>query len=106
MESQAIIYQQALDSKKTSEFYDKITCDFIIKYGNTETFEAEPEEEPPTPSDDVILSEYLDEDIAAAAKSFSKLCTVSDMTMYIPQSLLPANIVILFAVDVTKVKCI
>jgi hypothetical protein len=83
LESQAIVYQQALDNKKTSEFYDKVTRDFIMKYGDTEPFEVEPVEEPPTPS--AAMPEYLDEGAAAtAAQSFSKLCTVSNWTSYIP----------------------
>jgi hypothetical protein len=85
LESQANMYQQALDSKKTSEFYDKITRDFIIKYGDTEPFEVESAEEPPTPSDNAPMPEYLDEGAAAAAaQKFSKLCTVSNSTSYIP----------------------
>lgn len=85
LESQANMYQQALDSKKTSEFYDKITRDFIIKYGDTEPFEVESAEEPPTPSDNAPMPEYLDEGAAAAAaQKFSKLRTVSNSTLYIP----------------------
>ena len=80
LESRTIIYQQALDSKgnKTSEFHDKVTRDFILKYGDTKPFEAEPGEDPPIPSGDAIIQEYLDEnEAAAAAKTFSKLRTVS-----------------------------
>ena len=85
LELQAIIYQQAQDSKKTSEFYNKITCDFIIKYGDTEPFEVEPAEEPPTPSDNASMPEYLNEGATTtAAQKFSKLRTVSNSSSYIP----------------------
>jgi hypothetical protein len=81
LESRAIIYQQALDSKgnKTSEFYDKVTRDFILKYGDTKPFEAEPEEDPPIPLDNAVVEDFEDQDLAAATtKRFSKLRTVSN----------------------------
>ena len=78
LDSYAMLYQQALDTNKTTEFYNKVTRDFIARYRDTEPFALEPEEEPAPPAGDAPVREYLDENEAAeAAKRFNKLRTVS-----------------------------
>ena len=78
LDSQAILYQQALDNNKTTEFYNKVTWDFVVKYGDSDPFALEPEEDPPAPSANTPVQKYLDEEEAAdATKRWSKLRTVS-----------------------------
>jgi len=78
LDSQAILYQQALNNNNTTEFYNKVTQDFVVKYGDSEPFALEPEEDPSAPCADTPVQEALDEEEAAdAAKRWSKLRTVS-----------------------------
>ena len=87
LDSHTVFYQQALDSNKVSEFYNKITRDFIAKYGDAEPFAREPEEDPPSPSDNVPATEHLDEvEALEASKRFTKLRTVSTLyTVLVPE---------------------
>lgn len=80
--SKAIAYQQALDSKTVAVFYDKVTLDFIAKYGEDEPFNKEFAEDPPDPDDVDVDGEDSDnvpptkEEAAASAVLFAKLRTV------------------------------
>jgi hypothetical protein len=49
--SKAALYQQAIDTKAIAEFYNKVTKDFIAKYGREDPFNKEPAEDPPDPVD-------------------------------------------------------
>jgi hypothetical protein len=85
LDSFAILYQQALDSnkpkEKTKEFYDKITRDFVAKYGDHEPFALEPAEDPPDPAGDEPTV-YTDEDEALiASERWSRLRTVSSFRL-------------------------
>jgi hypothetical protein len=82
LDSQVLLYQQALDhpksKEKTKEFYNKIARDFIAKFGDSEPFSLEPEEDPPAPSENTATTEYTDEEEAAKATArYTKLRTVS-----------------------------
>ena len=82
LDSQVLLYQQALDhsksKEKAKEFYDKITWDFIAKFGKSEPFSCEPEENLPTPSEDISATEYVDEEESAkATERYTKLQTMS-----------------------------
>jgi len=82
LDSQVLLYQQALDhpksKEKTKEFYNKITRDFIAKFGDSEPFSLEPKEDPPAPPEDTAATEYTDEEEAAKATArYTKLRTVS-----------------------------
>jgi hypothetical protein len=82
LDSQVLLYQQALDhpksKEKTKEFYNKIVRDFIAKFGDSEPFSLEPEEDPPAPSENTATTEYTDEEEAAKATArYTKLRTVS-----------------------------
>lgn len=74
-------YQQALDTKTTTSFYNKVTLAFVAKYGQEEPFCKEFAEDPPDPEDtfevgdeDNVLSK---EEAAEHAVLFTKLRTVS-----------------------------
>ena len=82
--SEAALYQQARDTKAVAEFYDKVTKDFIAKYGWEEPFNKEPAEDPPDPVD--FLEGDVDDDAQAPLSNekaeeylaiFTKLRTVS-----------------------------
>ncbi|KIM87300.1 hypothetical protein PILCRDRAFT_3800 [Piloderma croceum F 1598] len=80
LDSQVLLYQQALDhpksKEKTKEFYDKIARDFIAKFGDSEPFSLEPEEDPPAPSENTAATEYTDEEEAAKTTArYTKLQT-------------------------------
>lgn len=82
LDTQAILYQQALDDangkKKTSEFYDKVTRDFIAKFGNETDVTRDPAEDPPDPDPESPPTEYLSQEAAdEASDRFKKLRTVS-----------------------------
>ena len=49
--SWAAAYQQSLDGKSTTAFYNKVTLDFVAKYGRQEPFHRELVEDPPDPED-------------------------------------------------------
>jgi hypothetical protein len=82
--SRARIYQQSLDSKTVAAFYNKVTLDFVKKYGQEEPFNKELAEDPPDPEDvddndddneaNMPLSEKEAEENAVL---FAKLRTVS-----------------------------
>src|SRR5258707_1175408 len=50
--SRADLYQQSLDSKAVTAFYNKVTLDFVKKYGQEEPFNKELAEDPPDVVDD------------------------------------------------------
>jgi hypothetical protein len=75
-------YQQALDSKTTTACYNKVTLDFVAKYGQEEPFYKEFAEDPPDPKDDFEADNHegvhlSKEEAAEHAMLFSKLRTVS-----------------------------
>jgi len=80
--SRATAYQLALDSKTVATFYDKVTLDFIAKYGEDEPFNKEFAEDPPDPEDMDVDGEDIDqvpptkEEAVASAMLFAKLHTV------------------------------
>jgi hypothetical protein len=53
-------YQQALDSKAVTAFYNKVTLEFVAKYGQEEPFSKEFVDDPPDPED--IFDEGGDDD--------------------------------------------
>jgi len=85
--SRAATYQQSLDSKTTTAFYNKVTLDFVAKYGQEEPFHKEFVEDPPDPEDcDEDDSEAIPlskEEAAEKAVLFSKLRTVSCRSIFI-----------------------
>jgi hypothetical protein len=83
LDSRADSYQQALDLNNVAAFYNKVTSDFVAKYGQEEPFHKEPAEDPPDPEDveagdgepeETPLSQ---EDADRKALLFTKLRTVS-----------------------------
>ena len=93
--SKASLYQQSMDSKTVSAFYDKVTRDFVAKYGLEDPFNKEPAEDPPDPEDDPGNDDPDDpantppsaEEADAKAELFTKLRTVSQ----IDKGLLPCS---------------
>jgi hypothetical protein len=87
--SKAASYQQCMDSKTVPEFYNKVTKDFISKYGGDEPFNKEPAEDPPDPEGrDGIVGDHdraqealSKEEAAKNAVIFTKLRTVSRICM-------------------------
>jgi hypothetical protein len=85
--SRASLYQQSMDAKTVSSFYDKITVDFIAKYGLEVPFNKDPAEDPPDPEDNPGNDDLDDpthtplsaEETAAKAELFAKLRTVSQI---------------------------
>lgn len=74
LDSKAVLYQQSLDNKKTSEFYDKVTREFIGKFGDEVDFAKDPVEDPPDPDSDSPPVEHLSQEVAdEASKRFQKL---------------------------------
>ncbi|KIM74212.1 hypothetical protein PILCRDRAFT_14653 [Piloderma croceum F 1598] len=77
--SQAGTYQQSLDTKTTTAFYNKVTADFVAKYGQEEPFHKEFVEDPPDPEDyDKDESEAIplsESEAAEKAVLFAKLRT-------------------------------
>jgi hypothetical protein len=76
--ARAEAYQQALDSKTTMAFYNKVTLDFVAKYGQEEPFCKEFAEDPPNLEDSfedegIVLSK---EEAAERAVLFTKVWTV------------------------------
>src|ERR1700683_4500485 len=68
--SQAATYQQCLDTKTTTAFYNKVTLDFIVKYGQQEPFHQEFVEDLPDPEDcDEDESEEIPLSEGAAAEN-------------------------------------
>ena len=74
-------YQHASDSKTVTAFYNKVTADFVAKFGQEEPFNKEPAEDPPDPEDlcddDELDDGQLKEEADENAKLFAKLRTVS-----------------------------
>lgn len=71
LESRAILYQQHLDAGDVGSFYNKVTLDFLAKFGQEDDFAKEPEEDPPNPWDLLddekdLETEGLTEDEAAS----------------------------------------
>jgi len=82
--SRVASYLQCIDSKSVSEFYDKVTRDFIMKYGHKEPFNRNPDEDLPDPVKDPqepLSKEKAEENSAI----FIKLRTVSIMRINIVQ---------------------
>ena len=85
--SKAAQYQQALDSKNVTAFYNKVTLDFVAKYGQEEPFSQEFAEDPPEPGEgrggdddsdgDPDHAGLSKEEAATNAILFAKLRTVS-----------------------------
>jgi hypothetical protein len=82
--ARAAQYQQALDTKNVTAFYNKVTLDFVAKYGQEEPFNKEFAEDPPDPAegiggddDDGGDPDLSKEEAAANAVLFTKLRTVS-----------------------------
>jgi hypothetical protein len=76
--SRAAMYQQCLDSHTVAGFYDKVTLDFVAKYGQDEPFNKELAEDPPDPEDGIGEGDHDDEplskeDADANALLFTKL---------------------------------
>ena len=76
-------YQQALDSKTVTAFYNKVALDFVAKYGQDEPFNKEFAEDPLDPedgggfNDDDLENVPSKEEAAQNAILFTKLRTVS-----------------------------
>jgi hypothetical protein len=51
LESRALEYQQGLDIGNPGPFYDKVSLDFLAKFGQDDDFAKEPSEDPPDPWD-------------------------------------------------------
>lgn len=85
--SRAGTYQQSLDTKTTTAFYNKVTADFVAKYGQEEPFHKEFVEDPPDPEDyDKDESEAIplsESEAAEKAVLFAKLRTVSYTSIFI-----------------------
>jgi len=82
--SQATSYQNALDSRTVAAFYNKVTRDFIAKFGENEPFNKEPDEDPPDP-DDMDIDEdnpLTKEEAEASAALYVKLRTVIFIFFY------------------------
>jgi hypothetical protein len=79
--SREAAYQLSMDTKTTTAFYNKVTRDFVAKYGQQEPFHKEFVDEPPDPEDgdeDESESTSLsNEEAAENALLFTKLRTVS-----------------------------
>ena len=77
--SKAALYQQAIDSKMTGSFYNKITSEFVAKYRQDEPFNKEPAEDPLEPDkgfDDENGSNLSEEEAVKKSALFTKLRTV------------------------------
>jgi hypothetical protein len=87
--SRAALYQQCLDSKSAGAFYDKVTSDFVAKYGDEQPFNKDLAEDAPDPE---VFGEGEDEDVTRPSKEeaaesavlFTKLRTVSSNQLSIP----------------------
>ena len=84
--SRAASYQQGMDSTSVSEFYDKVTKDFIVKYREEEPFYNNPDKDPLDPDNSWDLDGAGDKDegellsekeAERKAMVFSRLHTVS-----------------------------
>jgi hypothetical protein len=86
--SKGTVYQQAIDSKTVTAFYDKVTLDFVEKFGLETPFNLEPEREstdfeddPQPEADDAVdgstLTRLSNEELAEQPALFVKLRTVS-----------------------------
>jgi len=74
------LYQQSLDSKAVTAFYNKVTLDFVKKYGQEEPFKKELAEDPPDvidDDDDPANTPQSEDEAAENAVLFTKLRTVS-----------------------------
>ena len=58
----AASYQQGMDLNSVSEFYDKVTRDFIVKYEEEEPFYNNPDKDPSDPDNSQDLDGTGDED--------------------------------------------
>jgi len=83
LDSQANLYQQALDGSRpkenVKEFYDKITRDFVEKFGDSEPFALEPPDDPPDVSGDLpVPADLTEEEAEKATERWMKLRTVNN----------------------------
>ena len=60
--SKAASYQQGMNSNLVSEFYNKVTSDFIVKYGKEEPFYNNPNKDPLDPDNSRNLNGTGNED--------------------------------------------
>jgi hypothetical protein len=88
LDTQAVSYQVSLDSRKTGEFYDKVTRDFIAKFGVEDDVTKDPAEDPPNPwdnpgdSDNELDEPLTKEEADKRSENFQKLRTVSYVQVY------------------------
>jgi len=82
--ARAGLYQQSLDSNSPAAFYDKVTLDFIVKYGEEQPFNKPLDEDAPDPEifdagddEDDPRHSPSKEEAAESAALFTKLRTVS-----------------------------
>lgn len=76
-------YQQCMDSNSVGEFYNKVTREFIAKYGQEEPFYENPDEDPPDLdilTGDVDGPPLSNEEAEGNAGVFVRLRTVSRMS--------------------------
>jgi hypothetical protein len=85
--SREAAYQLSMDTKTTTAFYNKVTRDFVAKYGQQEPFHKEFVDDPPDPEDDdedeSESTPLSKEEAAENALLFTKLRTVSCRSKYI-----------------------
>jgi len=81
LDSRAASYQQSIDSNFVGEFYNRVTRDFIAKYGEDKPFYNDPDEDSPDPNDnfidDIDEGSLLKEEVDEKAAVYIKLWTVS-----------------------------
>ena len=79
LESKSALFQESIDSKAVTTFYDDVTVDFIRTFGCEEPFNKEPPDGFVAPEDDVDDPSTILSEEAAAEKAalFTKLRTVS-----------------------------
>ena len=84
MEGHAAAYQQALDAVDTvGEFYNKVTLDFLAKFGQDDAFSLEPNDDPPNPWDfldgeeDILNESISAEEADVRTARYNKLRSVS-----------------------------
>jgi hypothetical protein len=51
LNSRTLSYQQSLDGSGVGQFYDKISLDFLAKFGHDDDFAKDPAADPPNPWD-------------------------------------------------------
>ena len=77
LESKSALFQESLDSKTVTSFYDDVTVAFIRTFGDEEPFNKEPDDGFVAPEDDIDEPALSEEAAAEKAALFTKLRTVS-----------------------------